>query len=242
MQERPIIFSGESVQAILEGRKTQTRRVAKLYPSAEGKRFAVFPPEEIIKFDDGTFTDPRINFDSVARRLRRGTATSLSSASLRTVAAPSNIFHLLSNYRSTGALSGPYSCSYGVPGDQLWVKEPFWYSWCQESTLRYARLGENLFIANFKDKTTSDSSFFLPSDTSEKWRSPWFMPRKVSRLTLKIVDVRVERVDYISDADVKAEGFKNYTAFANAFDDLNRKRGFSIGDSPWVWVIEFKKV
>ena len=42
------------------------------------------------------FTDPRINFDSIAQRLRRGTAASLSSASLRTVAAPSKIFHLLS--------------------------------------------------------------------------------------------------------------------------------------------------
>jgi hypothetical protein len=84
------------------------------------------------------------------------------------------------------------------------------------------------------------------------------MPRKAARLFLRVTDVRVERVQDITDREAVKEGcccyltrpmnfdqngFEGYRgSYALIWDRLNKKRGFGWDINPWVFVISFERV
>jgi hypothetical protein len=114
-------------------------------------------------------------------------------------------------------------------GDQLWVKEKVYLN---------GRPGD------------VEKSWIYAADvsgTSTKARSPLFMPRKCSRLTLEITSVRAEKLQSISAADAIAEGCPlNGMAtprveFMYRWQTLNgRKSGANWEDNPFVWCLSFK--
>ncbi len=76
---------------------------------------------------------------------------------------------------------------------------------------------------------------------------------------LEITNIRVQRIQEISEQDAEAEGAERGTlktidgefvlnggsyrcGFANLWDSINAKRGFGWSTNPWVWVVEFKRV
>src|SRR3972149_2575511 len=142
-------------------------------------------------------------------------------------------------------------CPYGEPGDRLWVKEA-WYT-----SKKYDPLPPAKFPVEAKTIFR-----YLGSRAKPEWagrtRSARFMPRWASRITLEIVNVRVERLQDVSDDDAKAEGFEYYgetlfkdygeilaehTAiykYASYWDLLNARQGFLWKSNPWVWMIEFR--
>ena len=94
-----------------------------------------------------------------------------------------------------------------------------------------------------------------------KWKPSIFMPRWASRITLEIEDVRVERLQEITEEDAKAEGIFAYgyeaglcgegsiielptyiEPFMELWDSLNAKRGYGWAENPWVWVISFRRI
>ena len=162
-----------------------------------------------------------------------------------------------------------WKCLYGKPGDLLWVRE----TWDAISkTDEFSPLEEcNIeYRADLPAGCTDYPGGWLMEDArgndeATRWRPSIFMPRWASRITLKIRDVRVERLQDISEADAEKEGISNLdsyiqaakfghrddhgalitkskTLFAGYWDSINAKRGHSWDSNPWVWVIEFEKV
>lgn len=95
-------------------------------------------------------------------------------------------------------------------------------------------------------------------DYGHGWRPSIFMPRWASRITLEITEVRVQRLQEISEADVVAEGLGPddircdgecgatpcalaVPAFKRLWNSINGKRAPWHGN-PWVWALTFRRV
>jgi len=88
------------------------------------------------------------------------------------------------------------------------------------------------------------------------WRSPVTMPREAARIWLRVTDVRVERVQDITEADAIAEGFEPRaglpagiitksakSAFRDSWDQSAMKsRGTDWYTNEWTWVISFERI
>lgn len=147
-------------------------------------------------------------------------------------------------------------CPFGAGGARLWVKEPH-YLWGRWHKNGHTKTGRQ----KYRFRRTSDDVRYTDSAPSRisrnktlklsAWvkRSPLFMAKADARLWLEIVEVRVERLQEISEEDAVAEGAFPMTGEAGD----NYRRGFrflweSINGSgsweknPWVWAISFKRV
>lgn len=188
MTEKPIIMSGESVRAILDGRKTQTRRALKHQPNAAWAK----PP---IYVQDG-------------RWACRGAVSDLK-------------------------------CPYGKPGDRLWVRERL-------------RRKTNCTMGEWPSVVCYDADEHIPGKGSGEhgfleW--PWkrdtlpaiFMPKWAARIWLEVTDVRAERLQDISQADMDAEGLGEQGIFCACWNVLNARRGYGWDTNPYVWVVEFRR-
>ena len=221
MKERPILFNGEMVRAILEGRKTQTRRVVKPQPTYDGRTC-------------------KHEWDA------RGQ------------------IGVVGLYKA--CIYGPY----GRVGDRLWVRETFVmgdYPGRYDAAPDDGRPGE---LGDPDGRRCFYRATEPGLDVEEHgWSPSIHMPRWASRILLEVVDVRVERVQGITDEDAKAEGievtaggcYKNYrpeikeddgvsipswhspgVSFYSLWDSINNKHGFGSEVNPWVWVVTFKRI
>jgi len=95
---------------------------------------------------------------------------------------------------------------------------------------------------------TNEDVFDLEGDPMFwRWKkdilSAMFMPTEAARTICQITNIRVERVQDITEADSIAEGSQIPCAeFSRIWDPINKKRGYGWDVNPWVWVVEFKKI
>jgi hypothetical protein len=216
VKERPILFSAPMVRAILEGRKTVTRRVCKPQPSAHA----------------------------------------------HTTCASGNP---MGAWWETG--KDINRCPHGQTGDRLWVRET-WY--CDHFEVQK---GPYLQPADMHDldQSREDGELVYAADglapyeqEQPTWKPSIHMPRWASRILLEITEVRVERLQDISEDQAKAEGVRRMRdgsdtwvsregpgdlvtpwptakeAFSDLWNSINGPHAWQ--SNPWVWVVEFKRV
>jgi hypothetical protein len=243
VREKPIPFSGPMVRAILDGKKTQTRRVVKPQPSIAPD---LLPTRAEDMLPDGSskkfcFTIERV--PGVTRYL----GGNQFAREFSPYGQPGERLWV----RETWQLLHMYR-------DWATGQVDDWTAW----EGKVPKVRPPGYVTAFAGEPG------WGSDREERgfgWRPSIFMQRWASRLSLDITAVRVERVQDISEADAVAEGV--YEAFADEreeafsvappgessfptarqyyerlWDSLNAKRGHSWDSNPWVWVIEFARV
>ncbi|GKQ09109.1 hypothetical protein NUKP79_28300 [Klebsiella quasipneumoniae] len=200
IREKGLIFNSEMVRAILDGRKTQTRRPIKWKQT----RFT-----EIGEREDGS----KWPWSEDAEH----------------------------------ACDFWHPCPFGAVGDRIWVRE----TWNKYGGLLTYRADHD-WIDDMRKETVCTA----------KWVPSIHMPRWASRILLEITDVRVERLNAISEEDATAEGvppagslLPDYLGtfltpkgdFATAKVAFQRLWESIYGEESWkangwVWVISFKRV
>lgn len=242
VKERPILFSAPMVRAILDGRKTQTRRVVSPQSDPSLNRYR----REIDRF--------------------RCVGTDVKSGKLLfeagNFAGPINAFR-----DGRDSVKADISCSFGQPGDRLWVRETHAILDCRPDVVLhdqpYPPTAEwpagVYYSASDRENPTEpfEVQYIVPPD---QWRPTYdtdhqilrpsiHMPRWASRITLEVTRMRVERLQGMSGEDVDAEGIREGAYpparrinYANLWDSLNAKRGYGWDVNPWVWVVEFKRL
>lgn len=219
MKERPILFSGPMVRAILEGRKTQTRRVVKLPPA----------PNHLGVWEPTTFGGEGLYLNKRCTK-------------------PASIQEQVAiEHTRTGDC---VLCPYGVPGDRLWVRETWIEGFPTGQPNCWSCIRPTDCADNGKPFYRADGGD--PVDGPQRpWCRSIFMPRWASRITLEVTDVRVQRVQEISEEDANAEGmvgsplhgkFWYRENFAGLWDTINAKRGHPWASNPWVWAITFQRL
>ena len=256
MKERPILFSGEMVKAILDGRKSQTRRVIKPQPPELFKWFGFVLESTDRKKKRG---DVMFEYDDAHHYARC------------LYGQPGDRLWVKEAWRVVGWHEGePYYLQYKAdmkmsaePGDSNFYDEDKYSQYWLDCS-------EDMNKAGIP--TDENGIYQIEGDPPTRWRSPLFMPRWASRINLEIANVRVERVQDISRDDAFAEGveavnpyviepglppgfpraFRDYQnannfftadpvpSFKSLWNSINAKRGYGTEVNPWVWVIEFK--
>jgi hypothetical protein len=133
-----------------------------------------------------------------------------------------------------GVYSHPFKCPYGQPGDLLYVKESL-----------YNPIGKDSWWRSRYHYAADETPSPIINTTGKPRKRPSIhMPRRASRLTLEITDVRVERLRNISEKDAIAEGFSCEDEFDDYWFEINPIIGEcyqgDAQDDPWLWALTFR--
>jgi hypothetical protein len=224
VKEKPILFMASMVNAILQGKKTQTRRPVNFKKLVKG-----------------------VN----VRRGRLFYSTAFNSWAIEGSEDADLVLVKCPYGEVGGKLWVRETWGVGTRPDPNagWV-EGIEYRADEE----YLETDSQILPLRVIDVMDLPEGVELDSYSSGKWRPSIFMPRWASRLTLEVLDVSIQRLQDISEEDAIAEGFEQYendipggmefftatTAFEQAWKSKYGAESWEA--NPWVWVVKFKKL
>ncbi len=237
MNEKPILFNAEMVNAILSGRKTQTRRIMKVQPEPSKSR-------------SGDYWFPCNKMQSMVHvsDLLPGNPYMPDAHEFFSTCCPLGGIGDQLWVRETFALLGNED---GVCVD-----------WQDNMVKGDEQAAARIYKASCEQKhgdyglySIPDSAYWKPDTTNMKYEGTWrpsiHMPRWASRINLLITGVRVERLNTISTGDAMAEGYPvereatggsldAWLWFRELWDGIYPDNTFEV--NPWCWVIEFERM
>lgn len=227
VKTRGMLFKDEMVKAILANQKTQTRRI--IEPQYSSPEWSVRPAQT-----------PRHRGHTHDWWLPTGTQP---NSALR-------------------------ACPYGVVGDRITVREAFSLlgnedacavDWNDNIVMDRSEAAR-IYRASCEQRSGDYGLWSIPDEADWKprtenmkfegaWTPSIHMPRWASRIVLEITDLRVERLNCISEEDAKAEGApteccvigdKHFLGFRSLWKDTYGEDSWQA--NPWVWVINFERI
>ena len=213
--EKPILFNTEMVKAILEDRKTCTRRIIKnKYKNADIDWFENKHGKRLVYIQN----------DAPAPRKNPNGSTTHSLVAMEVIEKPYKV------------------------GEILYVRE----TWAIQSMSNYDKRIKFMYKA-LGDKdleiryVSADKYGELVKYSCKKgWQPSLFMPKEAARIFLKVTSVKAERLQDITEDQIKKEGIRQefpplaQDAFQELWDSTTKEYKWRL--NPWVWVIEFEVV
>ena len=228
------------IWAILNSRKTQTRRIVKKWPPKIRLERLVqgdYPIGHTIIAKPGIYQPESNQYGALSIRVDVNILLGIKPGEFEWV------------------------CPHGQSGDRLWVRETISYYEDDKGKdyLVYLAGGTKIPLSNWQyphpvyDHCIGKFDKTIPAI---------YMPKWASRITLEIINVNIERLQDISEKDAIVEGIELCPAtkihpalesrlirgsihidrFARLWDSMNKKRGFKWDKNSWVWVITFRRI
>jgi hypothetical protein len=220
VKERPILFSSPMVTAILDGSKTQTRRIIKPQP-----------PEM-----------PKADCHPQHQAMHPAPYLDVYCSGKHTEKNPRGMGQEWLWWQVDDRACDPrFKCPFGVQGDLLWVRE----KWAPVADALSECTGpDDIYFA----ATAGEAEYALTT-----WRPSIHMPRWASRILLEITDIRIERLQDISKADVIAEGITErdgqpiedvaagwHEPYAQLWESIHGVDSWE--SNPFIWAISFRDI
>lgn len=226
---RPILFSAPMVRAILEGRKTQTRRVVDL------DRLYGFLPRSVR--GDSIFSSIVAEPGKHRLHTNRNFAVSAILPEEKKLGLRPGEFDFVCPYAGQCSAETDGKIWTLTPREpaRLWVRET-WQSLCEHDALAPAAIPEG---SGIQYPATYDG-------WASKHRPSIHMCRWMARILLEVTEVRIERLQDISEEDARAEGCGGHPVgaargwFHDLWDRINGPQSW--GENPWVWAVSFRRI